>query len=114
MPAALLPSATLATAALVTLLAVYIAPYVGRNPAPPAPPPTDILDVIATEGVLRSDSWQLEPSHRAPTNPYTPEQAHTAWQQHLACSAERCRAKAAALRTLVDAGKLRLDIRAVR
>ncbi len=85
----------------------------GRKPETVSAPP-DILDVIAREGVLRSESWQLEPSHRAPLDPYTPEQAHAAMQQHVDCGTDICRAKYAAFWLLVDEGLVVPDARAVR
>lgn len=74
----------------------------------------EILERVAAEGVLRSDSWQLEPSHRAPTDPFTPEQAHTAMQQHRECATDDCAAKHAALGILIDAGLTVPDVRVVR
>jgi hypothetical protein len=74
----------------------------------------DILIRVAAEGTLRSDSWELEPSHRAPTVPFTPEQAHQTMQWHLECGTDNCAAKHAALGILIDAGLTVLDVRTVR
>lgn len=74
----------------------------------------DILDRVAAEGSLRTDSWQLEPSHRTPTAEYTPEQAHATMQQHRECTTDWCDAKHAAFWTLADAGLLIPDARAIR
>ncbi|MFI6366034.1 hypothetical protein ACIBG0_25135 [Nocardia sp. NPDC050630] len=65
----------------------------------------DILDRIGDDGSLRTDSWQLEPSHRAPAEGYTTEQAHKAMQRHRECATDMCPAKHSAFWTLVDAGR---------
>lgn len=75
---------------------------------------SDILQVVTAEGSLRTDPWQLETAHRTPTTPYTPEQAHTAMQQHRECGTDICGAKYTAFWALADAGKLIADERAVR
>ncbi|MGW4773646.1 hypothetical protein ACWEO2_37120 [Nocardia sp. NPDC004278] len=74
----------------------------------------DILERVASEGTLRTDSWELEPSHRAPAEPYTPEQAHAEMQRHRECSTALCPAKHSAFWTLVDVGQAVPDARAVR
>ncbi|WP_327113456.1 hypothetical protein OHB12_31615 [Nocardia sp. NBC_01730] len=74
----------------------------------------DILDRVAAEGTLRTDSWQLEPSHRAPTEPYTPERAHAEMQRHRECGTDICSAKYAAFWALADSGQIVPDARAVR
>lgn len=116
MPAiACIAIAALVIALLIVSAVTYFAPYVGAG-ADAAPPDavsaSTILDRIATEGVLRTDSWQLEPSHRAPTVSYSPEQAHAAMQHHIACGMSWCGAKHDAYWTLVRAGKIRPDLRA--
>lgn len=45
-------------------------------------------------------------SHRAPEQPFTIGKAHAVMQFHIACRARRCRRKAAALQTLVAAGRV--------
>ena len=45
-------------------------------------------------------------AHQPPAVPFTIEQAHTVMQFHVACQANRCPRKAAALDTLVDAGRV--------
>ncbi|MEU0503985.1 hypothetical protein [Nocardia sp. NPDC005998] len=65
----------------------------------------DILERVAAQGSLRTDSWELEPSHRAPAEPYTPEQAHAEMQRHRKCGTDLCPAKYSAFWTLVDAGR---------
>lgn len=97
--------------------AVYLLPWLtDRDDAKPvgAVMSADILIRVAAEGTLRTDSWELEPSHRAPTDPYTPEQAHQTMQWHLECGTDVCAAKHAALGTLIDAGLTVLDVRVVR
>jgi hypothetical protein len=111
-----------AVAALVIALVAmaffaFVMPYMGSGAkAQPAQAisATAIPDRVAAEGSLRFDSWQLEPSHRAPTVPYTVEQAHKAMQQHLECGADICGAKRSAMYTLEDAKRVRFDERAVR
>lgn len=118
MPAGM--QALLFTAAAVPIVwwsALYLLPWLtDRDDTRPAGAvlSADILERVAAEGVLRTDSWQLEPTHRAPTDPFTPEQAHTAMQQHLECGTDRCAAKHAALWLLVDAGLTVPDERVVR
>ncbi|UGT63597.1 hypothetical protein [Nocardia asteroides] len=73
-----------------------------------------ILDRVAAEGTLRSDSWQLEPTHRAPSMPYSPERAHAEMRRHRDCGTDTCAAKHAAFWTLVDDGQIVPDARAVR
>ncbi len=73
------------------------------------------LDVIAAQGCRPpDDSWQLEPSHRRPTEPFDVVRAHTAMQQHKLCSADTCGAKRAAMDTLEAAGRVKFDERVVR
>ncbi|WP_433202787.1 hypothetical protein ACQP1G_12905 [Nocardia sp. CA-107356] len=74
----------------------------------------DILDRVTAEGTLRTDSWELEPSHRAPPEPYTPEQAHAEMRRHRDCRTDICLAKYAAFWTLADSGQIVADARAVR
>ncbi|WP_280449285.1 hypothetical protein [Nocardia brasiliensis] len=117
--------ATVAVAIVVLLLAVVtmalLAIFAPRlfdqqeysAPAETAPIAT-ILDRIADEGSLRYDSWQLEPSHRHPIEPYTVEQAHQTMQRHRMCSADTCPAKSAAMYSLESAKRTRFDERAVR
>lgn len=45
-------------------------------------------------------------AHAVPTSPFTVEQAHRIMQFHVACRAHRCPRKAAALTTLVEAGRV--------
>lgn len=45
-------------------------------------------------------------AHAAPDTPFTVDQAHLVMQFHVACRSKRCPRKAAALLTLVDAGRL--------
>lgn len=98
------------------LLAIFAPRLFDDRAAPPADPVSTmtILDRIAAEGSLRYDSWQLEPSHRRPTTPYTIEQAHVAMQQHRMCRADVCGAKSAAMCVLEDARKIQFDERADR
>lgn len=65
----------------------------------------DILERIGDEGSLRTDSWQLAPTHRAPDEGYTPEEAHREMQRHRKCGTDRCAAKHTAFWVLVDAGR---------
>ncbi|WP_329411948.1 hypothetical protein OG563_06030 [Nocardia vinacea] len=74
----------------------------------------DLLGRIGDDGSLRTDSWELEPSHRAPAEGYTPEQAHKEMQRHRECATDRCAAKHSAFWTLVDAGRVTPDVRTVR
>lgn len=48
---------------------------------------------------------QAEP-HQAPAQPFTINQAHAVMQLHVACRAKKCPRKAAALQTLISAGRL--------
>jgi hypothetical protein len=118
MPVELVATAvTIAGVLLLGFLLFVVLPWlIDRDDAMPdaAIPAADILDRVAAQGSLRTDSWQLEPSHRAPTEPYTPEQAHAVMQQHRECGTDRCDAKHAAFWTLVDAGHAVPDVRAVR
>jgi hypothetical protein len=113
-------TALLFTAAAIPIVwwsAVYLLPRLtDRDDTMPvgAVMSADILIRVATEGSLRTDSFQLEPSHRAPTDPYTPEQAHKAMQWHRECGTDICAAKHSALYTLVDAGLTVPDVRVVR
>ncbi|WP_433626090.1 hypothetical protein [Nocardia sp. CA-120079] len=77
-------------------------------------PAADILERVAAQGSLRTDSWELEPSHRAPAEGYTPERAHAEMQRHRECATDLCAAKYAAFWCLVDAGEAVPDTRAVR
>ncbi|MEV6136523.1 hypothetical protein AB0L63_10795 [Nocardia sp. NPDC051990] len=77
-------------------------------------PVADILERVAAQGSLSIDSWQLEPSHRAPTAPYSPVQAHAEMQRHRECATDLCAAKYSAFWCLVDAGEAVPDARAVR
>ncbi len=45
-------------------------------------------------------------THQAPEQPFTTDQAHAVMQVHMACRAEKCPRKAAALQTLITAGRL--------
>ncbi|WP_280500595.1 hypothetical protein [Nocardia farcinica] len=47
-----------------------------------------------------------EAAHQAPLAPFSIEQAHTVMRYHVACRAKRCPRKAAALQTLVEAGRV--------
>lgn len=91
-------------------------PLIDRDDAIPdgAVSSVDILDHVAAEDALRTDSWQVEPSHRAPSEPYTPEQAHAEMQRHCECGTDLCTAKYEAFWALVDAGHAVPDARAVR
>jgi hypothetical protein len=103
--------ATIVTVAAVLLLGwllfVFLPWLLDRDDAVPdgAVLSADILERIAREGTLRTDSWQLEPSHRAPADGYTPEEAHREMQRHRECGTDRCAAKHKAFWTLVDAGR---------
>ncbi|MCX4097907.1 hypothetical protein [Nocardia sp. alder85J] len=44
--------------------------------------------------------------HRAPSTPFTVASAHRVAQFHIACRAQRCPRKAAALEALATAGRL--------
>ena len=119
MPAELI--ATLVTIAAVLVLGwllFAVLPWIldhGGDAYPEgAIPAADILERVAMQGSLRTDSWQLEPSHRAPNVPYTPEQAHAEMRRHCECSTDHCAAKHLAFWTLVDAGHAIPDVRAVR
>ncbi|WP_328410321.1 hypothetical protein [Nocardia sp. NBC_00403] len=106
-----------AAIALLWLAVRYLLPWLlDRDTAVPegAVHSVDILERVAAEGSLRTDSWQLEPSHRAPSDPYTPEQAHIAMQQHRDCGTDLCAAKHSAFWTLVDAGHAVPDARVER
>jgi hypothetical protein len=113
-------TALLVTAAAVPIVywsVVFLLPWLtDRDDTQPAGAvmSADILIRVATEGSLRTDSFQLEPSHRAPTDPYTPEQAHKAMQWHRECGTDVCAAKHSALGVLIDAGLTVLDVRTVR
>ncbi|MEU0504039.1 hypothetical protein [Nocardia sp. NPDC005998] len=77
----------------------------GGDAAPDgAIPAVDILKRVAAQYSPRADSWELEPSRRAPVEPYPPEQAHAETQRHRECGIELCPAKHSAFWTLVDAG----------
>jgi hypothetical protein len=112
--------ATVVTIAAVLLLGLFlfvVLPLlIDRDDAVPdgAIPAADILDRVAAQGSLRTDSWQLEPTHRAPDVPYTPDQAHAEMQRHRGCGTDRCEAKHTAFWALVDAGHAVPDSRAVR
>ncbi|MEV6432546.1 hypothetical protein [Nocardia sp. NPDC051463] len=106
-----------AAVAAVLLLIFYVLPRaLASDAATPdgAVPFAQIAECVAAEGSLRTDSWDLEPSHRAPTDPYTPEQAHMAMQQHRDCATDRCAAKHSAFWTLADEKCIVPDARAVR
>ncbi|MGW4330539.1 hypothetical protein ACWEKR_32200 [Nocardia sp. NPDC004573] len=45
-------------------------------------------------------------AHQAPLVPFTISQAHAVMRYHIACRAKRCPRKAAALNTLVQAGRV--------
>ncbi|MEV0707384.1 hypothetical protein [Nocardia aurea] len=49
-------------------------------------------------------------SHQPPAAPFTIDQAHTVMQYHVACRANRCPRKAAALHALVEGGRMVLSI----
>ncbi|MFE9327153.1 hypothetical protein ACIHDR_37330 [Nocardia sp. NPDC052278] len=112
--------ATLVTIAAVLLLGwllfVFLPWLLDRDDAVPdgAVAAAEILERIADQGSLRTDSWQLEPSHRAPAEGYTSEQAHAEMQRHRECGTDRCAAKHMAFWTLVDAGHVTPDVRTVR
>ncbi|WP_330253473.1 hypothetical protein OG874_02340 [Nocardia sp. NBC_00565] len=69
----------------------------------------DILDRVTAEGGLRTDSWQLEPSHRAPSQPSNAE-----IRRHRECGTDICSAKYAAFWTLADSGQIVPDARVLR
>ncbi|MGW4370788.1 hypothetical protein ACWEKT_34630 [Nocardia takedensis] len=48
-------------------------------------------------------------AHQPPTVPFTIDQAHSVMQFHVTCRASRCPRKAAALETLVEAGRVVLS-----
>lgn len=105
-------------AGIVALLALVIAIpsviLVGLIFLPGEGSPTPVrdrpfADLIAAEGRLRTESWQLEPDHRAPFAPLSPEQAHKYMQLHRGCTTEGCARKAAAFYTLVAAGRAKPD-----
>jgi hypothetical protein len=45
-------------------------------------------------------------AHQAPLTPFTVDQASKVMQFHVACRANRCPRKAAALQTLTDTGRM--------
>ncbi|MQY20069.1 hypothetical protein NRB20_31640 [Nocardia sp. RB20] len=47
--------------------------------------------------------------HAAPEKPFGVSEAHRTMQQHKACRADQCPRKAAAQRTLIDAGHMTPD-----
>ncbi|MGW4371745.1 hypothetical protein ACWEKT_39625 [Nocardia takedensis] len=49
--------------------------------------------------------------HEAPERPLSVSEAHQATQRHIACHIDTCPRKAAAWRTLVEAGKVAPDAR---
>ncbi|RJO76378.1 hypothetical protein D5S18_08560 [Nocardia panacis] len=93
--------------------ALWMAVRVGRAD-PCGAVTTHLLDLFESERALRGDPWQLEPSHRAPSRPLTPEQAHWEMQRHRTCGTDLCPMKHAAFWTLVDAGQTIPDPRASR
>ncbi|MFD3431252.1 hypothetical protein [Nocardia fluminea] len=44
--------------------------------------------------------------HQPPAVPFTIEQSHSVMQFHVACRATRCQRKAAALESLIEAGRV--------
>ncbi|MGV9680052.1 hypothetical protein ACWDSJ_32630 [Nocardia sp. NPDC003482] len=52
--------------------------------------------------------------HNAPHGPLTPDQAHKITQQHRDCVLEDCPRKQAALRTLIEAGRMKPDSGRIR
>ncbi|MGW4771746.1 hypothetical protein ACWEO2_27360 [Nocardia sp. NPDC004278] len=66
----------------------------------------DILDRVTAEGTLRTDSWELEPSHRASPEPYTPEQAHAEMRRHPRLPHRRLLGE---IRRVLDTGLFRAD-----
>lgn len=96
--------ALIVTIAAICLLGVVVWRVTLHGDAYPdgAIPAADILSRVADEGSLRTDSWELELSHRAPSEPYTPEQAHAVTQQHRECGTDLCAAKHSAFWRLVD------------
>ncbi|WP_040689539.1 hypothetical protein [Nocardia vinacea] len=113
-----MPAAT--TALIITIAAICLLAVVVWRVAVPdaypdgAIPVADILDRVAEERALRTDSWELEPPHRAPSELYTPEQAHTEMRRHCECGTDLCTVKDEAFWTLVDAEYAVPDARAVR
>ncbi|WP_280455702.1 hypothetical protein [Nocardia brasiliensis] len=118
MPIIIIAGVVLALAILAMILLAVLAPRLFDRPAlspAEAVRTATILDRIAAEGsLLYGDSWQLEPSHRRPDEPYSIEQAHREMQRHRMCSADSCGAKSAAMSTLEIEGVTHFDDRAAR
>ncbi|MFF3575280.1 hypothetical protein ACFYXQ_46905 [Nocardia jiangxiensis] len=51
-------------------------------------------------------TMSAQETHQAPAAPFTIEQAHTVMQYHVACRANKCPRKSAALQVLTEAGRL--------
>ncbi|MBF6175907.1 hypothetical protein IU476_31035 [Nocardia blacklockiae] len=53
-------------------------------------------------------------THDAPAEPFTPNQAHKAMQQHRECPVEDCDRKRTAFQTLIEAGRVKPDSGRIR
>ncbi|MEV6429306.1 hypothetical protein [Nocardia sp. NPDC051463] len=113
-----MPAETIATIAVALCLIEGggICYLLARGPAypPNAQPVNDILERIAAEGSLRMDSWDVEAAHRAPDKPFTIEEAHREMQCHRKCGVDACARKHSAQAVLVEAGRIKVDLRVGR
>jgi hypothetical protein len=84
------------------------------RPARPAGPSVaDIKQRVDAENRgLRPEMWPVGWPHEAPEAPFTVAGAHAVMQQHRRCGLDRCARKRAALRVLVQAGRVVPDPRA--
>ncbi|MFE7797582.1 hypothetical protein [Nocardia sp. NPDC057440] len=70
---------------------------------------TTAVHRIPAKKVVRHDIWPAAWTHEAPSQPFTIAEAHNEMQRHRNCGVDICDRKAAALRALVEGGKVKLD-----
>lgn len=56
-----------------------------------------------------AELWPKGWPHEAPDRPLSVREAHATMQRHRECRADECPRKAAARRTLIDAGRMKPD-----
>ncbi|WP_155981253.1 hypothetical protein [Nocardia sp. BMG111209] len=61
---------------------------------------------FTTPAIHQCVTQTRQETHQAPDEPFAIAQAHAVMQFHVACRAKRCPRKAAALLTLIDAGRV--------
>ncbi|MGW4370790.1 hypothetical protein ACWEKT_34640 [Nocardia takedensis] len=73
----------------------------------PRPDPDSASGPASDESA--ADIWPPSWTHEAPAEPFTADEAHHEMQVHRTCRLDGCARKAAAFRTLIEAGRVTPD-----